>query len=53
MVRERRLNVLISEEEFRTLRRVAESEGVTASDVVRTLIRNRFRQIMKEKYNPS
>jgi|HubBroStandDraft_6_1064221.scaffolds.fasta_scaffold2133237_1 hypothetical protein len=44
-VRDRRFNMLLSEDEETMLRELAEEQGVSASDVVRTLVRNAHRSL--------
>ncbi len=46
--RDRRFNMMLSDDEDRMLRALAEGEGLSASDVVRQLIRKAF----IEKWNP-
>jgi hypothetical protein len=40
--REKRLHMLLSDEEDRMLRALADADGLTASDIVRQLIRRTF-----------
>jgi hypothetical protein len=42
--RDRRFNMLLSEEEERFLRALAEADGLTASDYLRQLVRREFLQ---------
>jgi hypothetical protein len=40
--RDRRFNMMLSEDEDRMLRAIAEAEGLSASDIVRQLVRREF-----------
>jgi hypothetical protein len=42
--RDRRFNMLLSEQEERMLRTMAEADGLTASDLLRQMIRREFLQ---------
>jgi len=47
--RPNQLKILVSDDELRMLRELAERDGVTASDYVRLFIREEYKQIIVEK----
>lgn len=50
--RNRRLNLLISDEEHAMLAALAEKRGITASDVVRMFIRDAYAEAFGDKRPP-
>lgn len=47
--RQHNFNIRLSDEEYEMLRSLAESEGLTASDVVRQIVRKRYAVVFGQR----